>query len=140
MIEMAVVFPVLFAIGLGVIEFGNLFYNYHLIANGVRDAARYASGRPHDCDCDADIKNIAMTGTLSGGSNRVSWWDDPDSQVDVVYASEENVADEYRGGDFIYKVTVTATVPYDSLGFLGYFALNEPTLTFSHEERVIGVR
>ena len=44
MIEMAAVLPVLLAIGLGVIEFGNAIYSKHLITNGVRDGARYAAG------------------------------------------------------------------------------------------------
>ena len=43
-IEMAVILPVLLAIGLGVIEFGNVIYSQHLIFNGVRDGARYAAG------------------------------------------------------------------------------------------------
>lgn len=142
-IEMAVVFPVLLAIGLGVLEFGNLIYSYHLIANGVRDGARYASGLPKEC-CDDDVKSIAMTGALSGADYRVSWWDDPATETTVTYSDVLN--DDglgtplYRGGDVIWRVTVTASVPYDSLGFLGYFGLNAPTLVVSHEERLIGVR
>jgi Flp pilus assembly protein TadG len=144
MIEMAVVLPVLLAIGLGVIEFGNAIYSQHLITNGVRDGARYAAGRPADCACDADIKNIAMKGVLSGGTYRVSWWDDPATEAFVTYLTVTNDDGSgnklYRGPDLVPIVTVTATVPYQQLGFLSFFGLNAPTLSVSHQERVYGVR
>ena len=142
-VEMAVVLPALFAVGLGVLEFSNLFYNYHLLANGVRDGARYAAGRPQGC-CDDIVKNIAMTGEISGGTYRVSWWNDPSAETTVSYTTFTNVDDVgnpiLRGGANIVTVTVSADVPYASLGFLGYFGLNEPKLHVSHEERLIGVR
>ena len=144
MIEVTVVIPVVLAIGLGVIEFGNAIYSKHLITNGVRDGARYAAGRPADCACDADIKNIAMKGLLSGGSYRVSWWNDPVTEASVTRAAVTNYDGAgnklYRGGATIPIVTVTATVPYQQLGFLSYFGLTTPTLSVSHEERVFGVR
>lgn len=40
----------------------------------------------------------------------------------------------------IHSLKITGTVPYEALGFLGYFDLASPTLTVSHQERVIGVR
>jgi len=144
LIEMAVVLPVLLAIGLGVIEFGNAIYSKHLITNGVRDGARYAAGRPADCACDADIKNIAMKGVLSGGTYRVSWWDDPVTEVSVTRLNVPNDngfgVKLYRGGATIPIVTVTATAPYQQLGFLAFFGLTAPTLSVSHQERVYGVR
>ena len=154
LIEMSVVFPVLFAIGLGVIEFGNLFYGYHLIANGVRDGARYASGLPLN-SANNNVKCIAMTGGTTGadcnagGSPscttkcRVSWWNNGATiAISTTQTANDNGAGGtlYRGGDFIYTVTVTATVPYQSLGFLGYFNLLPPTLRVAHQERLIGVR
>ncbi|MGH6854924.1 MAG: TadE/TadG family type IV pilus assembly protein [Aestuariivirga sp.] len=144
LLEVTVVIPVVLAIGLGVMEFGNAIYSKHLIANGVRDGARYAAGRPADCACDADIKNIAMKGVLSGGAYRVSWWDNPATEVSVArttVANDDGAGNKlYRGGATIPVVTVTATVPYQQLGFLSFFGLNAPLLSVSHEERVFGVR
>lgn len=143
-VEMAVILPVLLAIGLGVMEFGNAIYSQHLIFNGVRDGARYAAGRPADCACSADIKNIALKGVLSGGTYRVAWWNDPSTQVSVSYATTANDDGAgnklYRGGVTIPKVTVSATVPYQELGFLAFFGLGTPTLNVSHQERVYGIR
>ena len=156
MMEMAVVFPVLFSIGLGVFEFGNLIYGYHLVTNGVRDAARYRAGLKIDnAVFDDDAICIALTGGVADtdcviGANpsctwkcRVSWWNNA-ATVTVIptpIANDDGAGNKlYRGGDTVYTVTVTATVPYDSLGFLGYFGLSAPVLQVSHEERLIGER
>ena len=143
MVEMAVVLPVLLAIGLGVIEFGNLIFSRHLIENGVRDGARYAAGLPYNTAA-AAAKNIAQTGVTGGGTSyRVSWWNNP-SMVNVVYTTVTNIDGSgnklYRGGDTIPLVTVSTSVIYPSLGLLGYFGLGPITLSASHEERLFGVR
>jgi len=157
MLEMAIVLPVLFTIGFGVIEFGNAIYNYHLIANGVRDAARYAAGIEYDPDAnDNNIKCIAMTGLVSGGdcnatattsctaACRVKFWNDAATETAVTYDAFDNEDESgnriLRGRATIYMVTVTASVPYENIGFLGYLGLSAPTLTVSHQERIIGVR
>jgi len=81
---------------------------------------------------------------LSGGAWRVSWWDDPATEITVAYATVTNDDGSgnklYRGGATIPIVTVTATVPYQQLGFLAFFGLAAPTLSVSHQERVFGVR
>jgi Flp pilus assembly protein TadG len=97
MIEMAAVLPVLLAIGLGVIEFGNAIYSKHLITNGVRDGARYAAGRPADCACDADIKTCAMKGAALAPIS-VSWWDDPATEISVDRSTVPN--DDGSGNKF----------------------------------------
>lgn len=150
-IELAVILPVMLTIGLGIMEFGNLIYRQHLIINGVRDAARYASGRPYDAANSAQItsistasKNIATTGVISGGTNRISWW--APGAVTVTYSTVANGPTScgttrcYRPIGDIATVTVTSSVAYQPLGFLGYLGLNAITLTSSHQERVIGVR
>ncbi len=150
-IELAVVLPMLLTIGLGVIEFGNLIYRQHLIINGVRDAARYASGRPYDAanatqtaNVTSAAQNIATTGTISNGTSRISWWGA--GTVSVSYATIANGATScgtsrcYRPIGDIPVVTVSTSVAYQPLGFLGFLGLNAITLRASHEERVIGVR
>jgi len=166
MIEMAVVLPVLLAIGLGVIEFGNAIYSKHLITNGVRDGARYAAGLPHDdTTAIANAQCIALTGEKNGDPKcnilntpvcapqdcRVSWWK-LSTEISVTYTPLADTGSLCgtlaspafcRGRDqsgYIYVVTVTATAPYQQLGFLAFFGLNAPTLGVSHQERVYGVR
>ena len=143
-LEMGIVLPVLFTIGLGMFEFGNLIYSLHLINSGVSDAARYAAGRSStSTDVVADTKSIAMTGVKSGGSYRFSWWNNP-SMVTVTYRNVPNTlisgVKSYRGGDNIVMVSVSTDVPYQALGFLGYLGLGPITLHAQHEERLYGVR
>lgn len=140
-IELAVVLPVLLTIGLGVIEFGNMIYRYHLISTGVRDAARYAAGFQQGAK-DAEARNIAARGVTTGGTNRVDWW--IPSNVAIAYttvANNDGFGNKlYRGGANIVMVTVSTSVPYQPLGFLGYLGVGTINLSASHEERLFGVR
>jgi Flp pilus assembly protein TadG len=130
--------------GFGAIEFGRLIYQQHLISNGVRDAARYASGLPPDGTYITQIKNVATNGVDSGGTQRVSYWDP--AKVTVQYDTKPNGYTScgntqcYRGPLDLPLVTVSTSVTYQSLGFLGFLKLGSITLKATHEERVIGVR
>jgi len=46
LVELSIVVPLIAVLGLGVMEFANYFFNYQLVQNGVRDAARYAACLP----------------------------------------------------------------------------------------------
>jgi len=144
LLELTIILPVLLTIGLGIMEFGNALYTYHLITVGVRDGARYLSGVAADTTLNADGINIAVKGNESGtGSNRVSWWNTSVVFVDRWEIPNINVATGakiYRGGDTIPMVRVRTSVPYQSLGLLSYFGLGTINLTASHEERVYGNR
>ena len=143
LIEMSVVIPVLLSIGLGTLEFGNLFYKHHLMANAVRDAARYAAGLTGDVCTDltlqTQVANVAkQTGQLTPTEN-LAWTAGATITIACVI-DFDNTAGTYRGGHTLHSVKVTGTVPYEALGFLGFFNLVSPTLSVSHQERVIGVR
>jgi Flp pilus assembly protein TadG len=150
-IELAVVLPVFLMIALGVFEFGRLIYSYHLIQNGVRDGARYVAGLPYDPANTSQLasqlaatQNIAVRGTATGGTNRVSWW--APSNVGIAYGTVANTPNGacgvprcYRGGDTLVVVTVSTNVPYSPLGYLGFLGLDTINLSFSHQERLFGV-
>ena len=164
LIELAVVLPVLLAICLGVFEFGNAIYGRHLIENGVRDAARYAAGfAANDTTARANAANIAVTGAISGGSLRVSWWNPTKNNacdgathsgtISVCYTLVPITKTNYcgtaanpaycRGADATHQinlVTVYTDVPYTGLGFLGYFGLSNLTMHVEHVERLFSVR
>lgn len=143
LIEMSVVIPVFLAIGLGTLEFGNLFYKYHLMANAVRDAARYGAGLAGDvCEdttLQTQVAEVALLTGQIGEVDNIAWTSDATIKVECVI-NFDNAGGIYRGGEVIHSLKITGTVPYEALGFLGYFDLASPTLTVSHQERVIGVR
>lgn len=136
LIEMAVVLPVLLAIGLGVFEFGNIFYQYHLLSNAVRDAARYASGRTDDvCVANSAAQTAVKDIGLKNGVGQIT----PVFSISCS-AGVANSTQYYRGPSTIRSVTVTGTVTYKSLGLLGFLNLTSPVLTVSHQERILGGR
>lgn len=147
LVEMAVVVPFITVLGLGILEFANYFYNYQLVQTGIRDAARFAASMPYNSSTptqnDAAIKNIAVTGiAASGGTKRVSWWST--TNVTVTWSTVPNAAVSgvrpYRYSGDVPIVTVSTSVPYQSLGFLGFIGLGSMTVKASHKERVFGVR
>lgn len=147
LVELSIVVPLIAVLGLGVMEFANYFYNYQLVQNSVRDAARYAASLPYDTanttKNDAAIKNLAVTGVTTGGTRRVDWWTTGD--VTVTWGTVSNPtlgggAQSYRYNGDVPVVTVSTTVAYPSLGFLGFIGLGSINLQASHKERVFGVR
>ena len=94
LLELTVVVPIITVLGLGVFEFSNYFYDYQLIQNGVRDAARYGASLPYDSTNttanNTAIKNLAVTGQPSGGTNRLTWW--TASNITVTWSTVTNSA------------------------------------------------
>jgi len=137
LVETAVVIPFLLVLGLGVSEFGNVLYNHHLVDTGVRDAARYLARFQQPEAYETYAKQLAVTGSTTGGTKRVAWWDTDD--LSISYKAIANPTGAYRGPDPIRVVQVETNVTYGGVGFLGFLGLGD-SLTFSiaHEQRVIG--
>ena len=145
LLELTIVLPVLLTIGLGVMEFGNVLYNYHLITVGVRDAARYMSGVQGTATNKTIAQNIAAVGQATDdGTRRVAGWNPGSVNIDyntIAIPNDDGSGNPiYRGGAFIGLVTVSTGYTYNSLGLLGYLGLGTITLTASHEERIYGNR
>jgi Flp pilus assembly protein TadG len=143
LIEGAILVPVLLVLVLGVLEFSWLIDQQHLISTGIHDAARYLarSANPNDVTIQKDAKNLATTGAIDGNIARVRGWTTRD--VKITYASISNPVGvngltRFRGGGAVQSVTVSTTFTVPSLGFFGLLGLKPPTLTVSHQERVIG--
>jgi hypothetical protein len=153
LLEGAIVVPTLFAIVLGALEFAFFFYQQHLISTGVRDAARYlARTNPSSGAAQTTARNLAATALQGGGTDRRVVGFNPDSvSIQIDFLDAPNLPDgvtglrPYRqalpacgGPDNVRIVRVTGTMPYASLGFLGYFGLSAPIMTVTHSERCIG--
>jgi hypothetical protein len=141
--------PLLFALLLGVYEFSWYFYQQHLIAVGVRDAARYLARSPDACDATsprwateaANAQNLATTGFATGGPGRVKGWTGGMVAIECTPIDNRPGIDglrAYRGGSVLYVVTVSTQFTDPSLGFFGLLGLRPPIISASHAERVIG--
>ncbi len=143
LVEATVLLPLLFTLVFGVLEFSWYFYDQHRVSTGVRDAARYLSRvtDPTNIALQSNAKNLAVTGSISGGAARVEGW--TTESVDVEFASIQNPIQDngsrlYRGDPTIRIVTVTTTFTYPSLGFLDLLRLRALRISVASSERVIG--
>lgn len=146
--EMAIVLPLLVTLLFGSFELGKYFLDAHRVQQAVRDGARFAGRQGFvDMPCggtataDAQIKNLVRTGTTaSGGTPRLTYWTNPATiTVTITCASTGtySAAGIYTivaGG--ARRVTVNATVPYDSL--LG-LRLTGANINARSESAVMGI-
>ncbi len=149
LVEGAVVFPLLLLVLFGVYEFSWFFYQQHVVAMGLRDAARYAARASNLCGpaapgwgaIEANARNLATSGTIFGGAERVHGWTPAMvtlSCSEVDNRPDRNGTQPYRGGPTIAVVTASTRFADPSLGFFRILGLEPPTLSVSHSERVIG--
>ncbi len=131
-VEFALVLPLLLLLGLGALELGRLFWDYHIASSSVRDAARYAARISFNCTTGLDagvqqqVVNLTRTGTFNGqGPPLIAGWTN-DSSVSVTVTCNDNtnatpeiLQGPYQGMAQIPSITVAATVPY-TLGFSGF--------------------
>lgn len=129
--EMALVTPLLTVLMFTTFETGNYFYSQHVVVTAVRDGARYASrlsftnypcGGSIPNSALTNIKNITLTGAISGGVQRLAGWTNA-STVTVALAcgtteltgADRGIYTGLSGG--VPVVTVTADVAYTPLLF-----------------------
>ena len=149
LVEGAVLLPLLFVLLFGVYEFSWFFYQQHLVSIGVRDAARYLARVVDSCSAlstdwaveQAYAKNLATTGSINGGPERVKGWTAA-MVVPRCVAIDNPIGPDglsrYRGPDVIHVVTVSTRFTEPSLGFLGFLHLPPLVISISHSERAIG--
>jgi hypothetical protein len=140
LIESAIVLPVFLLLVGGVYEFGYFFYRQQLMTIGVRDAARYLAltSNPNSATTQSDAMNLAVYGSIGGGSTpRVSDWS-PDVVTISVTAANNSSGIVYCGGCPVAIITVSSSLTDPSLGFLGLLGVKPPTITVSHQERWVG--
>jgi hypothetical protein len=150
LIEGAVMVPLLIAFFSGVFEFSWFFYQQHLVAMGLHDAASYLARSSDPCSPTsrawkvevAQAKNLATSGSISGGAARVRGWTTESvtphcTKIDNPIGT--NGLSRYRGSS-IYVVTVSTKFTYPSLGFLALLKLRSPVISASYSQRAIEPR
>jgi hypothetical protein len=138
MVESALILPVFLTLVGSVYEFSFFLYQQQLATSGVRDAARYLAltTDPNSLSHQTEARNLAVSGSVDGGSPRVPGWvtSDISIAVDSVYSDLVTSG----AAPNIQIVTVSTNFTDISLGFLGLLGLKSPTITVSHQERFIG--
>jgi len=143
LVEATIIIPVLLILVFGVFEFSALFWQQQLVSAGVRDAARYLarSVNPSASVAETAAENLAVTGSIFGGTPRAPGWSASDVSVSfktIENSAGANARGSYRGPDVIQIVTVSTSYTHSSLGFLEYLGLPNPVIHVSHSERITG--
>lgn len=136
--EALIVVPFVTIFAVGILEFGNVFWQRHLLEVGVRDAARYWSRcRLELADvaympCSLDIaRNIAFYGKPTAVTSdflRVPGWQGADS---LSITPTEDL--EY--GDII---VVTGNVTYAASPLVSMLRIGDIEIAFEYEQRYLG--
>lgn len=134
LLETLIAVPVLTIFAVGVLEFGNIFWQRQQVQIATRDAARYWSRcRPDFSSCSVTVaRNLAFYGNPEGtGGLRVPGWSDPanlviEPAVPPAVASPSDI------------VRVSATLNYLGSPMIRLALPNAVTVTYAHQERYIG--
>ena len=148
LVEGAVLLPLLVILFLGVFEFSWFFYQQHVVSTGLRDGARFLARTRDACAAvpawslaQADARNLATTGSIFGGPQRVKGWTPDMVTTRCAPVSNPIAADglpAYRGSGPVFVVTLSTRFSDRSLGFFSLLRLEPPAIAVSHSERVIG--
>jgi Flp pilus assembly protein TadG len=128
-VEMALILPLVAVLLFALIEFGRLFWTYHIASAAVRDGARYGARLPVDCanlPTNPDwgsVRNMTRTGTPNGAAPLIPGWALNDITVTVSCATNDFVGPSgnvtftgrYRGFGSVPKVRVSAKTPFSPL-------------------------
>ena len=151
LVEFAIMAPVLVVLGLGAAEIGRAVQHHHTIEKSARDAARYLSRVPASCIGGigatqiAIAKNLAWTGYMNGATPLLPYWQNPATNATVTvtvgcFANNGgtilNRANSGNGS--IPLVTVSISVPYRDIGFLGLLGVSAFSLKGTHSQVSIG--
>ena len=153
MVEFALALPIFVLLLLGVAEVGRAILHYHIINKGLRDSTRYLGRVPVTCPAvgtaagsvdnaanATTATNLAMTGSLNGGSNLIDYWTDP-ATITIEVDCLDNSAganlcgtEACAGNSILAVVRMRADVVYQDLGFLSIFGVGALTFVADHEE------
>jgi hypothetical protein len=141
--------PVMMVLMFGIYEFSWLFYQQHIMVEGLVDAVRHLARSSSPCApasptwaaAEAAARNLAAIGAVANGSPRIKGWSP--GMVAISCSPVDNpVGSEgvrlYRGGGVVYVVTVSSRLIDPSLGFFRLLGLEPPAISVSHSERVTG--
>jgi Flp pilus assembly protein TadG len=146
--ETLIVVPVVTIFAVGILEFGNVFWQRHQVQVGVRDAARYWSRcrgiAPFNTCTQQVARNLAFYGNTAGtGPARVPGWTTADGlTITVSWTNEDGqtitaaVPPSNPPRDAL--VTVTGTHRYTGSPLMRLIDLEAFNFSYTHNQRYMG--
>ena len=140
-IEGALLFPILAAIGFGIVDSSMLMMQNHKLTAGLTSAGNYLSKTIAPQAVESQAKQLAVSGNFSSGSTPFIKNLHPNN-ISISYRKvsnqETNGARDYRGGDTINVVVFSVSVPYEGIGFLKSVTSGKINVSAKYETRLIG--
>jgi hypothetical protein len=138
--ETLIVVPVVTIFAVGILEFGNVFWQRHQVQVAVRDAARYwarcRAVAPFNT-CSQDIAHdLAFYGVPFADASsvpRVPGWTDPADLV--ILPAPADVPSSPTAAD---SVTVTGTHTYTGSPLMRLLQIDAFDFSYTHEQRYMG--
>jgi TadE-like protein len=148
LVEALIVVPVVTILAVGILEFGNVFWERQQMQSGVRDAARYWSrcnqsalfvgANPPTCDI-ATARNIAFYGNPDGtGFLRVPGWSE-DDELNIYWVRDNTILTAQPSPatpDDL--VVVEGELDYFGSPLFGVLQIDPIVVTYRHTQRYIG--
>ncbi|NNE41477.1 MAG: pilus assembly protein [Marinicaulis sp.] len=150
LVEFTLVAPLLLGLAFGMAETGRAFHQHHIVEKSVKDAARYAARAPADWQMCSTLptnwgtiagnaQNVALRGTLDGSAPLLlDHWNNTSTVTISVACVTKGTMISPVFNDDIPVITVSATVPFDDIGLLGFLGLSTFSTTTAHSEMWIG--
>jgi len=153
--EFALILPMAFALVFTTMEAGYYFQTEHKAIKYVREGARYAARQSFDYyDCsgagafdnsatnaaavETQIKNVTMTGLVTGGSNRIADWEASDISITVT-CDDGYGTGLYAGTDDVKAPTVLVATRFSYTSILGRLGFNfGPIDVVAQADSVVG--
>lgn len=152
LVELAMIVPLMSVLTFGMIEFGYLLYQQHIVTKGVQEAARFVARAPAITEggtcppsgaglaaVTSAAANIAATGHPAGGNNRVRSFTPASVSVSVTCASDAGLISSAPVGGGIPVVVVSANITAASTGFISFLFVPSVQLSAEHQEMGIGL-
>lgn len=141
LVEAALVLPLLIAAGLGGIDASYMMLQNHRLESQVSMAASFLSRSDNPQNLELAAKNLALTGSIDGGSPILKGWTIND--ISISYVDTNNDPDEdgntlYRGDATVKTVVVKTNFDYKGMGVVASFSREGLALSARVEERLIG--
>lgn len=148
--EFVLILPIVAIMLFGIMEIGRLLHDFHAVSKGVRNATRYLSRMPMTCaggaatfvdaTDEAEGKNMATTGTITGGTLILGYFNNTHVTVQkTCTANAGTFSGVYNGWANIPEIMVQAAVPFTFM--FGEYLIpgtGSLTMTVRHNEVNIG--
>ena len=136
-VEAAIIMPFLAFVGLATMDGSYMLLQNHKMEQALVSAANFMALSSDPRLVENQAKQIAVTGTLqTGAPPLIKNWSTDD--VVISYAMVANGNNDYRGGDFIRVVNISASNPYNGFGVIKAISGNSVVLNAQYQQRMTG--